>query len=253
MFYHNVFIVVINSIKLKLKQINLINGGYSMCLELKNAALNNRFAFILALMIASTGCVHGFAVPGDLDCNMIISEEELNAAWNDFNNSDINSSTLDTIIHIHRNYPRNITDSSGRHIEIYMPMNRIVPIGYSITEILKSMGSENKVVAVDEYAKKRTGLFPELSKLPSIGNTMSPDIETILELDPDLVVMWKGDAFGTKYDEIQKTLEKANPNLTIVRFDFLYVFSSSKSISMSPFMISVIWQFTKASLGDFVY
>jgi len=194
-----------------------------MGLELYNLAKYNQFVFILSLILVSVECVDGFSVPGDLDDNMIISVRELDAAENDFNDGDINSSTLDTIKHIHKNYPRNITDSSGRHVTIYAPVNRIVPIGYSITEILKSIDAQDKVVAVDEYAKKRTGLFPKLSQLPSIGNTMSPDIETVLALDPDLVVMWKGDAFGTKYEEMQKTLEKANPNLTIVRLDFFNI------------------------------
>lgn len=64
---------------------------------------------------------------------------------------------------------------------------RIVSTAPSITETLFAMGLGPRVVGVTIYCK-----FPEeVIRLPKIGTLLTPDIEAILSLKPDLVVVQK--------------------------------------------------------------
>jgi len=64
---------------------------------------------------------------------------------------------------------------------------RIVSTAPSITETLFAMGLGPRVVGVTIYCK-----FPaEAAKLPKIGNLLTPDLEAIMALKPDLVVVHK--------------------------------------------------------------
>ncbi len=64
---------------------------------------------------------------------------------------------------------------------------RIVSTAPSITETLFAMGLGQRVVGVTIYCK-----FPaEAAKLPKIGNLLTPDLEAIMALKPDLVVVHK--------------------------------------------------------------
>ncbi len=62
---------------------------------------------------------------------------------------------------------------------------RIIATSPSNTEIICALGAADRLVAVSSYATHP----PEILKLPKIGGLFDPDMESILVLDPDLLVM----------------------------------------------------------------
>ncbi len=76
-------------------------------------------------------------------------------------------------------------DGLGREITLAGPAQAIVSLAPSNTEILYAVGAGDQVVARDSFSD-----FPaEALALPDIGGGFSPlDLETILSLEPDLVL-----------------------------------------------------------------
>ena len=60
---------------------------------------------------------------------------------------------------------------------------RIVTIAPSLTEVIIALGAGARVVGVSRYDD-----FPEVKKATRIGGYVDPDLETILLLEPDLVI-----------------------------------------------------------------
>ena len=83
-------------------------------------------------------------------------------------------------------------------ITIEKPVERIVVLMAPSAEVLRSIDAEDKIVGVGTHIKDADVLFPDLSKLPVIGQWMGPglDHEAILSLDPDLFLAFvKGPAY----------------------------------------------------------
>lgn len=77
-----------------------------------------------------------------------------------------------------------ITDSTGETITLDKKPERIVSLAPSTTEIVAALGAEDKLVGRTKYCN-----YPEtITKLPEVGGTMDPNVEKIIELQPDLVV-----------------------------------------------------------------
>jgi iron complex transport system substrate-binding protein len=81
-------------------------------------------------------------------------------------------------------------DSLGEAVTVRKPVERIVVEMSDSAEILRALNAKNKIVAVSEWFKDKDAmfLFPELSKLPSVGSWSEPDYEAILNLNPDVVI-----------------------------------------------------------------
>lgn len=95
-------------------------------------------------------------------------------------------------------FPLNITDS-GKTYTFKKPANRIVSLAPSITEILFAIGAGDKVVGRTKYC-----VYPaEVSKVKSVGTLYEPDLESILDLEPDTVI-----AATHMNEDVLKTLEK---------------------------------------------
>jgi len=121
-------------------------------------------------------------------------------------------------VYIHWNgEPKSIVDSANRTITIYKPIKRIVALHSDAVEALVILGAEDKVVGVSKYTKESKRQFPELSKLPSIGSCFDPDIETIVSLNPDVVISYVRWPDPSKLEEKFKLL---GLNITVIRFDF---------------------------------
>ena len=77
-----------------------------------------------------------------------------------------------------------IADDLGRKVYISGIPQRIVSHVPSITETIFALGLGEKVVGVSDYCD-----YPEEARLkPSIGDYFNPSVESIVELDPDLVL-----------------------------------------------------------------
>ncbi|MCG8568775.1 MAG: ABC transporter substrate-binding protein [Spirochaetes bacterium] len=77
-----------------------------------------------------------------------------------------------------------ITDSYGREILISEKPQRIVSLAPSISETIAALGELELLVGRTDYCD-----FPaEIAGIAAIGSLMNPNIEKIVELNPDLVI-----------------------------------------------------------------
>lgn len=115
-----------------------------------------------------------------------------------------------------------IIDSADRIVTVKKPIERVV-IAYWIDAALtlQALKADEAVVGVTDVIKDEPILFPELSKLPSVGIQPSPDAldyEKILELGPDVVLTG-----GTSMDpdeEIIERIQALDPNIRVLWFTF---------------------------------
>jgi len=175
---------------------------------------------VLSLLFLGAGyaAAEEFAVPGDLDGDFVVSSEELATAEQNQAAGKITAEELAEISHISQNYPRKIVDSSGRDVTVYKPLEKIVVFNSETVETIRSLKAEDKIIGVGKYTLEDSTYFPELSTLPSVGSVWTPDLEAVLELHPDAVFIY-GTFMNTSADEIEDTLQSADPNLVVVRVD----------------------------------
>jgi ABC-type Fe3+-hydroxamate transport system substrate-binding protein len=77
---------------------------------------------------------------------------------------------------------------------------RVISIIPATTEMLFAMGAGDRVLAIGTYDR----FPPEAQKLPRVGALIDPNVEQILQMRPDLVVL-----YGTQ-TELKRRLERAN-------------------------------------------
>jgi len=93
-----------------------------------------------------------------------------------------------------------LIDSADRTVTVNKPVERIVVLTYPDAEAIKIVKAEERVVGVSLDIKTRETFFPELSKLPSTGVTSNPDLERIIELNPDIIFTGKLKSMGTNLE-----------------------------------------------------
>lgn len=77
----------------------------------------------------------------------------------------------------------NVTDDIGREMMVRRDVARVVSLAPNLTEIIFAVGGGEKLVGVTTYCD-----FPaETSSIEKIGDTMTPNIEKIISLKPDIV------------------------------------------------------------------
>ncbi len=77
-----------------------------------------------------------------------------------------------------------LTDTAGREVTLDGPAETVVSLGPNMTEIMFALGAGERLVARTDYCD-----YPEAAlELPSIGTLMEPNLEAIVELDPDIVI-----------------------------------------------------------------
>ncbi len=64
----------------------------------------------------------------------------------------------------------------------------IVVLDPSTIEIFFALGAQDKIVAISQTETKTLYPAKEIEKLPSVGNYAKPNLERIIELEPDLVI-----------------------------------------------------------------
>jgi iron complex transport system substrate-binding protein len=88
-------------------------------------------------------------------------------------------------------YPVDVTDSFGDVITIESEPEKVVSVAPNLTELMFELGAGDKLVGRSDYCD-----YPdEVSEIPSVGNITDPDIETIIEMEPDVVLV------STHFDE----------------------------------------------------
>ena len=78
-----------------------------------------------------------------------------------------------------------ITDAMGVAVDVEVPVERIISLASDLSEIICALGSEDKLVGRDA-----TSIFPpSILEKPVVGeSSYNPNLEVLLELNPDLVV-----------------------------------------------------------------
>lgn len=77
-----------------------------------------------------------------------------------------------------------VRDQSGRRLSLPRAPRRIVSLVPSVTETLFAIGAQDVLVGVTDFCD-----YPPAARAkPSIGGMLSPSLETVITLKPDLVV-----------------------------------------------------------------
>ncbi|OPJ55393.1 ABC transporter substrate-binding protein [Alkalithermobacter paradoxus] len=81
-------------------------------------------------------------------------------------------------------YPMTIVDSYEREVILESEPNTIISIAPSITETIFALEAQDKLIGRTDFCD-----YPEnVSNIESIGSLTEPNIEKIVELNPDLVI-----------------------------------------------------------------
>ena len=78
-----------------------------------------------------------------------------------------------------------ITDSTGKKVEVFRPVGKIVSITSGASEIIYALGGREKIAGRDSYS-----VFPAaLKEIPEVaGSSYNPNIELIMQCKPDVVI-----------------------------------------------------------------
>ncbi|MHC1604787.1 MAG: ABC transporter substrate-binding protein [Candidatus Methanofastidiosia archaeon] len=77
-------------------------------------------------------------------------------------------------------------DGAGREVYIGQVPERIVSLASSATEVIFALDCGDSIVGRDKYST-----YPEeATNIPNLGSGSSLDMEKLIELEPDLVVIW---------------------------------------------------------------
>ena len=80
-----------------------------------------------------------------------------------------------------------VSDDTGREVSLAQPAQRIVSLAPHVTELLFAAGAGEAVVGVVSHSDYP----PEAARLRRVGDAGNLDVETIIALQPDLVVAWR--------------------------------------------------------------
>ena len=93
-----------------------------------------------------------------------------------------------------------VVDDIGREVRLERPATRIVSLAPHITENLFAAGIGHRVVGAVNYSD-----YPDEARgIPRVGGYDNFDIETILSLQPDLVVAWKE---GNQFQQVESLMK----------------------------------------------
>jgi len=116
-----------------------------------------------------------------------------------------------------------IVDSADRTVTVKKPVDRIICFHYGAVEAIQNLGASDKIVGVNRQTINKTDFY-RIDNVSNIGYVDNPDYEEILNRDPDVVILF---ATIHDYDEqlinIQKNLEKADPNIAVLALDFVTI------------------------------
>lgn len=100
-----------------------------------------------------------------------------------------------------------LVDDHGDTVRLRAPATRVISLIPSATETLIALGATDRVVGRTQY-----DVDSAVRAKPTVGTGMTPNLETIIALRPDLVIVWASDKRG----EVQSQLTRAGiPTLAV--------------------------------------
>jgi len=94
------------------------------------------------------------------------------------------SSTYDAISVSDDAYPLEVIDSAGKVITLNAPVDRVVSLGPNVTETIYALGKGELLAGRSDWCNYP----PEVESVPPVGDIQGPSVETILSLNPDLIL-----------------------------------------------------------------
>lgn len=80
---------------------------------------------------------------------------------------------------------REVTDEAGRRVQLATHIDRIVSTAPNLTEIVYAVGAGDRLVGRTKYCDYP----PEAKNVAEVGDTMTPSIERIIALKPQIVLV----------------------------------------------------------------
>jgi len=80
---------------------------------------------------------------------------------------------------------RDVTDEAGRRLKVSAQVERVVSLAPNLTEIVYAVGAGKKLVGDTSYCDYP----PEAKEVAKVGDTMTPNIESIVALHPQLILV----------------------------------------------------------------
>ena len=110
---------------------------------------------------------------------------------------------------------RMVTDREGREVNIPTKIEKIISTAPSNTEVLMALGLGDKLVAIDKYSTDIEGINTELPQI----DFLNPDAETIIGLEPDIVIASGHNKTGSAEDPFKAISEAGIPVVYIPSSD----------------------------------
>lgn len=103
---------------------------------------------------------------------------------------------------------REVTDDLGRKVVVPVTITRVVSTAPSITEMVLAAGGGDRLVGVTTFCN-----YPEEAKpIAKIGDTMTPNMETIVAMKPDVVFV----STASQLETFTKTLEQNSITVYVI-------------------------------------
>jgi len=94
-----------------------------------------------------------------------------------------------------------VTDEIGNRVQLSIyPPKRIISLAPNITEILYAIGAESQIVGVTDYCKYP----PQAQKKEKVGSFITPNLEKIVYLKPDLVIISADSNMDSFYRQMER-------------------------------------------------
>lgn len=110
---------------------------------------------------------------------------------------------------------RMVTDREGTEVNIPTKIEKIISTAPSNTEVLMALGLGDKLVAIDKYSTDIEGINTELPQI----DFLNPDAETIIGLEPDIVIASGHNKTGSVEDSFKAISEAGIPVVYIPSSD----------------------------------
>lgn len=100
-----------------------------------------------------------------------------------------------------------MTDDLGRKVKLPLKIERAVSLAPNLTENIFAVGAGDRLIGVTTFCN-----YPaEAEKIPKIGDTMAPNMEAIIALQPQIVFV----STASQIESFTKTLEQQNINVFV--------------------------------------
>ena len=110
---------------------------------------------------------------------------------------------------------RTVTDREGPEVNLPKKIEKIISTAPSNTEVLMALGLGDKLVAIDKYSTDIEGVNTELPQI----DFSNPDAETIIGLEPDIVIASGHNKTGSTEDPFKAISEAGIPVVYIPSSD----------------------------------